>query len=176
MLRSIWVLFLCGVLCAGCAWGEQPSWGETGKAVTFQVTCSGTLDPGLVYRIAIDTDGNVLTGPSDDPDDWKNMYILEWRNGVASLLSPDGKRTYLLESSFSGRVFEARVDLEALGHPEQMEVMVVVEDEEGNVVDSLQNFLTVRLRYQQSVSRSDEGGDALDPSGDILRVNVEVSL
>lgn len=176
MLRVISVLFLCAALCAGCAWGEQPQWGEAGKAVTFRVACKGMLDPGLVYRIAIDTDGNVLTGPSGDPGEWKNVYILEWRNGNAFLVAPDGTRTYLAEGSFSGQTLEAQVSLETLGNPDEMELMVLVEDGGGNVVDRLPTFFTVRLRYQQSVSRSDGEGDASTPSGDILRVSVEVSL
>lgn len=176
MLRVVPVLLLCAALCAGCAWGEQPQWGEAGKAVTFRVTCKGTLDPGLVYRIAIDTDGNVLTGPSGNPDEWKDVHVLEWRNGNAFLVAPSGTRTYLAESSFSGQTLEAQVGLEALGNPDQMEVMVLVEDSGGNIVDRLSTFFTVRLKYQQSVSRSDGEGDASTPSGDILRVSIEVSL
>lgn len=176
VLRVVGVLFLIGMLCAGCARGEQPQWGEAGKAVTFRVTCRGTLDPGFAYRFAIDTDGNVLTGPSSTPDEWENVFILEWRNGVCSLLSPKGVRTYILESSFSGQTAEASVDLEALGNPEQMEVMALTEDSGGNVLDALRTFFTVRLKYQQSVTRSDEENDAREPSGDILRVSVEVSF
>lgn len=176
MFRVLCVLFLCGILCAGCAWGEQPQWGETGKAVTFRMTCKGELDPEFTYRIAIDTDGDALTGPSSNPREWNNVYILEWRNGNAFLLSLSGTRTYLLESSFFGQTAEAKISLEALGSPEQLEVMALVEDSGGNILDRLRTFFTIRLKYQQSVFRSDEEGDASNPSGDILRLSVEVSF
>ncbi len=176
MLRILCVLFLCGVLCAGCARGEQPQWGETGRAVTFRITCRGELDPELTYRIAIDTDGDALTGPSSNPSEWNNLYVLEWRNGNAFLLAPGGTRTYLLESSFSGQNAEAKIGLETLGSPEQLEVMALVEDSGGNILERLRTFFTIRLKYQQLVSRSDEEGDASNPSADILRVSVEVSF
>ncbi|MBC7217546.1 MAG: hypothetical protein H5U36_05200 [Candidatus Caldatribacterium sp.] len=176
MFRMVFILFLSALFLAGCAAGEQPQWGEAGKAVTFRVTCKGNLDPGFVYRIAVDTDGNALTGPSSNPSFWEEVYVLEWRNGVCYLLSPDGTRVYIFESTFSGQTAEATVDLEALGNPDQMEVMALVEDDGGNVLDYLRNFFPVRLKYQQSVTRTDEEGDASEPSADILRVSVEVSF
>lgn len=176
MFRTVWVLFLCGLFFAGCAAGEQPQWGELGKALTFRITCKGTLSSEVTYRIAIDTDGNSLTGPSGDPGDWRNVYVLEWRNGNAFLLAPDGTRTYLPESTFSGQVAEANIALEALGNPEQIEVMVLTEDSGGNVLDRLRTFFTVRLKYQQSVVRGDDEGDATQPSGDILQVAVEMQF
>lgn len=176
MLRMVFILFLSAALLAGCAAGEQPQWGEPGKAVTFRVACRGNLDPEFVYRIAVDTDGNALTGPSSNPSSWEKVYVLEWRNGVCSLLSPDGVRTYILGSTFSGQTAEATVDLEALGNPDQIEVMALVEDGGGNILDHLQTFFRVRLKDQRFVTRTDEEGDASEPSADILRVSIEVSF
>uniref|UniRef100_A0A7V4TGT9 Uncharacterized protein n=1 Tax=Candidatus Caldatribacterium saccharofermentans TaxID=1454753 RepID=A0A7V4TGT9_9BACT len=175
-MRRMVFLVLLGLLFAGCAFGEQPQWGEAGKTVTFRITCKGNLDPNLVYRVAIDTDGNALTGPSGDPGEWTGLYVLEWRNGTPWLLHPDGTRTYVSAGNFSGQTAEATVNLEDLGNPGQLEVMVAVEDGGGNIIDALRTFFTVRLKYQRFVERSDEEGDAKDPSGDLLRVSVEVSF
>jgi hypothetical protein len=175
-VRRLLLCVLLGFLCAGCAFGEQPQWGEAGKTVTFRITCKEDLDQSLVYRVAVDTDGNALTGPSNDPGEWTGLYILEWRNGTPRLLRPDGTQAYIPVGSFFGQTAEATVNLEDFGNPGQLEVMVAVEDSGGNVVDALRTFFTVRLRYQRFVERGDEEGDAKDPSGDLLRVSVEVSF
>lgn len=171
------LFFLVGcLLLSGCAAGEQPSWGEAGKSITFRVTCQENLDPNLTYRIAIDTDGNVLTGPSKDPADWQGLYVLEWKSGSAWLSLPSGASNYVLDSTFSGTTAEATVSLEALGSPDQVDVMVVVEDGGGNVLDTLSSFFTVRLKYQRFVSKSDSLGDTDNPSADLAQVVVEVTF
>lgn len=175
-VRYLLLSFLAGcLLLSGCAAGEQPSWGEAGKSITFRVTCREALDPSFVYRIAIDTDGNVLTGPSKDPADWQGLYVVEWKNGNAWLSLPSGASKYILESSF-GTTAEATVSLEDLGSPDQVEVMVVVEDSGGNVLDTLSSFFTVRLKYQRFVSKSDSSGDTDNPKADLTQVSVEVTF
>lgn len=175
MEKIKWFLVLgCLVLLvAGCARGEQPTWGVS-RGVVITLTVRGSVDPGVRYFVAIDTDGNVLTGPDSDPAKWGSFYVLWWADNNFYFRDKNGEERFFTGGTVSGSTVKMEIELSQLGDPSTLEIMVVTTDRGGNVLDSLGNYFTVRLGSQSYTFREDSPFDTEKASGDILRVEVEV--
>jgi hypothetical protein len=66
----ILAVLVTSIIVAGCARGDQPSWGEIGKTMTVQGIMRGLASSQFIYYFVFDTDGNILTGPKADPNTW----------------------------------------------------------------------------------------------------------
>ncbi len=174
MRSSLLILASVALIVAGCAHGEQPSWGEGAKSVIITVTTQGEISTSMEYFIALDTDGNLLTGPGDDPTQWNTFYRLRWANGNFYFRKPGESEQFFTNSSVAGNTITVEVDMDDLGDPSLLDIMVVTTDRGGNLVDALANYFTVRLGSQSYVSRSDASSEVSNPQGDIVRVEVEV--
>ncbi|MGC8778108.1 MAG: hypothetical protein ACP5Q4_05470 [Candidatus Caldatribacteriaceae bacterium] len=167
------VLGLLVFLVAGCARGEQPSWGTSGSIV-ITLTMRGDVDSSVKYFVALDTDGNVLTGPGDDPAEWSGFYVLRWAEGNFYFQNRSGEEQFFSGGSVSGATIKMEVNLSDLGKPSTLEVMVATTDRGGNVLDALGNYFTVRLNSQSYVYREETSSDTSNAAGDIRKVEIEV--
>jgi len=167
------ILGLLAFLAAGCARGEQPHWGVS-KGVVITLTMRGNIDSGVRYLVALDTDGNIITGPDEDPADWSGFYVFRWADSNFYFQDKTGQEQFFSGGTLSGSTLKMEIDLAQLGEPSTLEVMVVTTDRGGNVLDALGNYFTVRLGSQSYVYREDTPFDTGNASGDILRVEVEV--
>ncbi|MEN3186975.1 MAG: hypothetical protein ABDK94_04920 [Atribacterota bacterium] len=172
-IKTIVVLGFLILFVAGCARGEQPTWG-TGSEIRITLTLRGNVDSDVEYLVALDPDGNVLTGPGKDPLEWRGFYVLHRAGNNFYFRSPNGEERFFSGGSVSGAIMKMDVDLSDLGKPSTLEVMVVTTDKGGNVLDTLENYFTVRLGSQSYVFREDTPLDAGNASGDILKVEIEV--
>ncbi|NSW76173.1 MAG: hypothetical protein HPY68_05255 [Candidatus Atribacteria bacterium] len=172
-IKVVLILGLLVFFVSGCARGEQPTWG-TGSEIVITLTMRGNVDSGVEYLVALDTDGNVLTGPKKDPAEWSGFYVLRWAGNNFYLRNPNGEERFFSGGSVSGSIMKMDVDLSDLGKPSTLDVMVVTTDKGGNILDSLGNYFTVRLGSQSYVSREDASADTGNASSDILRVEIEV--
>lgn len=162
------------ILVAGCAWGEQPSWGAKSKIV-LTLTFRGTISSDVKYFVALDTDGNVLTGPKGDPTDWGDFYVLWWTDNNFYFQDPGGSGQFFSGGNVSGEVIKMEVDLAQLGDPTTLEVMAVTTDRGGNILDALGNYFTVRLSSQSYVYREDDVSLDIDnASADLRKIEIEV--
>lgn len=172
-IRLFVVLGLSIFLVAGCARGEQPTWGTSGSIV-ITLTMRADVDSSVKYFVALDTDGNVLTGPGNDPAEWSGFYVLRWTDGNFYFRNKNGEERFFSGGSVSGVTLKMDVDLSDLDKPSMLEVMVATTDKGGNVLDALGNYFTVRLNSQSYVYREDASSDTSNAAGDIRKVEIEV--
>ncbi|BER93327.1 hypothetical protein [Atrimonas thermophila] len=171
---SLLLLLLLGMSLGimGCARGEQPSWEEEGGELIISAIFASSPPLDYVYYFAIDTDENVLTGPSSNPDEWANYFIFRMEKGNFYQREPEGLDQFFTGGTVTDNAVQITVPLEELGEPEIVDIMVVVTDSAGNTVDNLSRYFSMRPGLQRfySYSRTDASGGEVD----LLRVEVEV--
>lgn len=166
------LLFSISLGVMGCARGEQPSWEEGKGELTISATFASSPPPDYIYYFAIDADENVLTGPSSDPDEWADYFIFRMENSNFYQCEPGGVDQFFTGGNVTGNAVQITVPLEDLGEPEIIDIMVVVTDSAGNIVDNLSRYFSMRPGLQRffTYSRTDASGGEVD----LLRVEVEV--
>lgn len=177
MFPKTWLLLFAllssiGLGVMGCARGEQPSWEEGKGELIISAIFASPPPPDHTYYFVIDTDENVLTGPSSDPNEWANYFIFRMENSNFYQREPGGVDQFFTGGNVTGNAVQITVSLEDLGEPEIIDIMVVVTDSAGNAVDNLSRYFSMRPGLQRfySYSRTDTSGGEVD----LLRVEVEV--
>ncbi|MCX6091017.1 MAG: hypothetical protein NTX88_11740 [Candidatus Atribacteria bacterium] len=172
----LFLLFLSLILLSGCARGDQPSWGEIGKTMTVRVYFQGLVTSGHTYYYVFDTDGNILTGPQNDPKTWDTYYVARYENGAFYLKKPDGTQSFLTTGEVNGSTLSLSFDLDDLNNPKTIEIQVVSADILGNVLDSLANYFSIDPALQRFITKTDTTGDSGEAGADIIKVEVEISF
>ena len=104
-LMIIGLVIIVGCIASGCARGDQPSWGEIGKTMTVRGVMKGLVSSQYIYYFVFDPDGNILTGPKDNPNTWDNYYVARYDGGNFCLLYTSDAADDLLCVDLGGRRF-----------------------------------------------------------------------
>jgi len=169
-------ILVFSLIIGGCARGDQPSWGEIGKTMTVRAIMKGMVSTGYIYYFAFDTDGNILTGPSNDPSTWDKYYVARYESGNFYLKKPDGTQTFINDANAQNTTVSMSINLEELNNPKSIEFMAVTTDIQGNVLDSMLNYRPLNIQYQRFFPFTDTTGEISEAGADISRIEVEVQF
>ena len=172
----ILILLIGCSMVTGCARGDQPSWGEIGKTMTVRGVMKGLVSSQYIYYFVFDPDGNILTGPKDNPNTWDNYYVARYDGGNFYLKKPNGTQTFINDASANDTTVTMTINLEELNSPSSIEFMAVTTDIQGNVLDSLSNYKVLKIQYQRFFSFNDTTGEPGESGADISRIEVEVQF
>ncbi len=143
----LFLVFLLIIFIAGCAWGEQPPWDEGGDVLELRAFMRAQVRDDFVYHFAVDTDGNPLTGPGINPAVWEGYWVVEWENGSFFITDPEGNRVFFFEGEIVNLTdVVIRFDLEEIGEPREIQVMVVVTDRTGSLESAMETFRNINTR------------------------------
>ena len=169
------ILVVSGIA-VGCARGDQPSWGELGKTFTVRAIMKGQVSTQYTYYFVFDSDGNILTGPKNDPNSWGNYYVARYEGGNFYLKKPDGTQAFINDASAQNTTVTMSINLDELNSPKSIEFMAVTTDIQGNTLDSLSNYRVLNIQYQRFFTFTDATGETGEAGADFSRIEAEVQF